>query len=48
METKSNFPKDFRHPRFASGYDQKQLFISDVDSDNKHREIPKLMIIVQK
>ena len=38
----------FYHPRFASGYDQNLLIIIDVSKENKHREVPKLMIIVPK
>ena len=38
----------FYHPRFASGYDQNQLVITDVSNENKHRVVPKLMIIVPK
>ena len=38
----------FYHPRFASGYDQNQLFITDVSKENRHRKVPKLMITVPK
>ena len=36
------------HPRFASGYDQNQLIITDVSRENKHRVVPKLMKITPK
>ena len=48
METKSYFLTHFYHPRFASGYDQNQLIIPNVSKENKHRVVPKLMIIVLK
>ena len=48
METKRNFLIIYQHPRFASGYDQNQLIISDVSKENKHRVVPKQMIIVPK
>ena len=48
METKRNFLNHFQHPRFASGYDQNQLIITDVSQENKHQVIPKLMITVPK
>ena len=37
-----NFLDHMQHPRFASGYDQKQLIKTDVDK-KKHRVVPKLM-----
>ena len=48
METKRYFLNHFQHPRFASGYDQNQLIITDVSKENKHRVVPKPMIIVPK
>ena len=48
METKRYFLNHFYHPRFASGYDQNQLTITDVSKENEHRVVPKLMIIVPK
>ena len=48
METKRYFLTHFHHPRFASGYDQNQLIITDESKENKHRVVPKLMITVQK
>ena len=48
METKRNFLNHFYHPRFASGYDQTQLIITDVSKEIKHQVVPKLMITVQK
>ena len=48
METKWIYLDHFQHPRFASGYDQIPLFISDVDKENKHRVEQKLMISVLK
>ena len=42
------FTFHFQHPRFGSRYDQKQLIISDVSKGNKHRVVPKLMIVVAK
>ena len=36
------------HPRFASGYDQNPLIITDVSKENKHRIVPKLMKIAPK
>ena len=48
METKRNFLNHFYHPRFASGYDQNQIIITDVSKENKHRAVPKLMITVPK
>ena len=38
----------FYHPRFASGYDQNQLIVTDVSKENKHRIVPKPMITVPK
>ena len=35
METKRYFLTHFYHPRFASGYDQNQLIITDVSKENK-------------
>ena len=48
METKRYFLTHFYHPRFASGYDQNPLIITDVSRENKHRVVPKLMNIVPK
>ena len=48
METKRFSLTHFYHPSFASGYDQKRLIITDVSKENKHRVVPKLMIIVPK
>ena len=48
METKRYFLNHLYHPRFASGYDQNQLIITDVSKENKHRIVPKLMITVPK
>ena len=48
METKRNFPNHFKQPRFASGYDQNRLIISDVNKENKHRVVAKLMMTVPK
>ena len=48
METKRYFLTHFYHPRFASGYDQNQLIITDVSKENKHRIVQKLMITVPK
>ena len=48
METKEKILVILQHPRFASGYDQNQLIITDVSKENKHRVVPKLMIIVPK
>ena len=48
METKKKIFDIFQHPRFASGYDQNQLLITDVSEENKHRVVPKLMIAVPK
>ena len=48
METKRYFLNHFYHPRFASGYDQNQLIITDVSKEKKHRVLSKLMIIVPK
>ena len=48
METKTYFLNHFYHPRFASRYDQNQLFITDVSKENKHPVVPKLMNIVPK
>ena len=48
METKRYFLTHFDHRRFASGYDQNQLIITDVSEENRHRVVPKLMIIVPK
>ena len=48
METKRIFLNHFQHPRFASGCNQSQIIISDVGQKNKHRVVPKLMIIVPK
>ena len=50
-ETNGNeevFSYSFLPTRFASGYDQNRLIISDVSRENKHRVAPKLMIIVPK
>ena len=38
----------FYHPRFASGYDQIQLIITDISKEKKRRVVPKLMITVPK
>ena len=48
METKRYFSNDFLHPHFASEYDQNELIITDISEENKHRVVPKLMIIVLK
>ena len=48
METKRFFLTHFYHPRFASGYDQNQLIITDVRRENRQRIVPKLMITVPK
>ena len=48
MEAKKKYLVIFQHPRFASGYDQNQLIITDVSKENRHRVVPKLMIIVPK
>ena len=48
METKRYFLTHFYHPSFASGYDQNQIIITDVSKENKHRVVPKLLIIVSK
>ena len=48
LETKRYFLTHFYHPRFASGYDQNELIITDVSKENKHRIVPKLMISVPK
>ena len=48
METKRYFLSHFQHPRFASGYDQNQLIITDVSKENENRVVPKLMITVSK
>ena len=48
METKEKILVILQHPRFASGYDQNQLIITDVSKENKHRVVPKLMITVPK
>ena len=48
METKRYFLNHFQHSRFASGYDQHRLIITDVNKENKHRVVPKLMITVPK
>ena len=48
METKEKSLVILQHPRFASGYDQNQLIITDVSKENKHRVVPKLMITVPK
>ena len=48
METKRFFLTHFYHPRFASGYDQNKLIITDVSKENKHQVVPKLMISVPK
>ena len=48
METKEKILVILHHPRFASGYDQNQLIITDVSTENKHRIVPKLMITVPK
>ena len=48
METRMYFLNRFYHPRFASGYDQNQLIITDVSKENKHRVVPKLMKIAPK
>ena len=37
METKRIFLNHFYHPRFASGYDQNQLIITDVSKENNQR-----------
>ena len=38
----------FYHLRFASGYDQNQLIITDVSKENKRRVVTKVMITVPK
>ena len=43
-----NFLNHFYHPRFAIGYDQNPLIITDLRKQNRHREVPKRMIIVPK
>ena len=48
METNRYFLNHCHHPRFASGYEQNQLIITDVSKENKHRVVPKLMISVPK
>ena len=48
METKRIFLNHFQHPRFASGYDQNHLIITDVSKENECRVVPKLTIIVPK
>ena len=48
MKRKRYFLNHFQQPRFASGYDQNQLFITDVSKQNKHRVAPKLMFTVPK
>ena len=48
METKRYFLNHFLHPRFASGYDQNQLIITDVSEESKQRVVPKLMIAIPK
>ena len=48
METKRIFLNQIYHPRFASGYDQNQLIISDVSKENNHRDLKKLMIFLAK
>ena len=48
METKEKILVILQHPRFASGYDQNQLIITDVSKENKHRVVPKLMIAAPK
>ena len=35
METKRYFLTHFYHPRFARGYDQNPLFITDASSEKK-------------
>ena len=45
METKRYFLTHFLHPRFASGYDQNHLIITEVSKENKHRVVAKLMNI---
>ena len=47
METKRIFFNLFKHPRFAGGYEQNQLFISDVGKQNRDQVVPKLMIFYQ-
>ena len=48
METKEKILVILQHPRFASGYDQNQLVITDISKENKHRVVPKLMKIAPK
>ena len=48
METKRYFLTHCYHPRFASGYDQNHLIITDVSRKNKHQIVRKLMITVPK
>ena len=48
METKRFFLNHFYHPLFANGYDQNQLFITDVSKEKKHQVVPTLMILVPK
>ena len=43
-----NFLNHSYHPRFASGYDQNPIIITDEIKENRHREVPKRMIIVPK
>ena len=50
METKRYFLNQIYHRRFASGYDQNQLIITDVNKQKqkKHQLVPKLMMFVPK
>ena len=48
METKRNFSNHFQHTRFASGYDQNQLIVSDVSYETEHRVELNLMNILPK
>ena len=48
MGTKRNFLNHFQHRRFARGYDQNQLIITDASKENKHRVVSKPMIFVPK
>ena len=43
METNNEFPTSLRTPFFASGHDQKQLIISDINKKNKWKGVPKPM-----
>ena len=41
-----DFLNHFQQPRFASGYDQNQIFLTDVSNENNHQVLPKLTISV--